>query len=85
MEFNELCRVTKDKVLKVTKEVKDLIGVSDTALAILKADYVNLMQVFNVNPAESVLNFDHAAQPLGGRPGGYIPSRKRRETTILLC
>ena len=33
-EFDELCRVTKDKVLEVTKEVKDLIGASNTALAI---------------------------------------------------
>ena len=85
MEFNDLCRVTKDKVLKVTKEVKDLIGVSDTALAISKADYVNLMQVFNVNPAESVLKFDHAAQSLGGRPRGTYPARRGGETTILLC
>lgn len=30
-EFDELCRVTKDKVLEVTKEVKDLIGASDSA------------------------------------------------------
>ena len=84
-EFDELCRVTKDKVLEVTKEVKDLIGVSDTTLAISKADYVNLMQVFNVNPAESVLKFDHAAQSLGGRPRGTYPARRGGETTILLC
>ena len=76
-EFDELCRVTKDKVLEVTKEVKDLIGVSDTALAISKADYVNLMQVFNVNPAESGMKFDHAAQALGGRPGGHTSGQKR--------
>ena len=36
----------KDKVLEVTKEVKDLIGASDTALAISKADYVNMMEMF---------------------------------------
>jgi len=45
-EFDEICRVTKDKVLEVTKEVKDLIGASDTALAISKADYVNMMEMF---------------------------------------
>ena len=77
-EFDELCRVTKDKVLEVTKEVKDLIGVSDTALAISKADYVNLMQVFNVAPAESGLKFDHAAQYLGGRPEGRTCGQKWR-------
>ena len=77
-EFDELCRVMKDKVLEVTKEVKDLIAVSDTALAISKADYVNLMQVFNVNPAESEMKFNHAAQSLGGRPGGRTSGQKRR-------
>ena len=65
-------------MLEVTKEVKDLIGVSDTALAISKADYVNLMQVFNVNPAESGMKFDHAAQSLSKRPGGRTSGQKRR-------
>ena len=78
-EFDKLCRVTKDKVLEVTKEVKDLIGVSDIALAISKADYVNLMQVFNVTPAESGMKFDHAAQSLGGRPEGRTSGQKRRD------
>ena len=77
-EFDKLCRVTKDKVLEVTKEVKDLIGVSDTALAISKADYVTLMQVFNVAPAESGLKFDHAAKSLGGVPDGRNFGQKRR-------
>lgn len=77
-EFDELCRVTKDKVLEVTKEVKDLIGVSDTALAISKADCVNLMQVFNINPAESELKFNHAAQSLGGMPRERSSGQKRR-------
>ena len=77
-EFDELCRVTKDKVLEVTKEVKELIGVSDTALVISKADYVTLMQVFNVDPSESVFKFNHAAESLGGRHGGFVPGRKRR-------
>ena len=77
-EFDELCRVTKDKVLEVTKEVKDLIGVSDTALAISKTDYVTLMQVFNVDPAESASKFNHAANSLGGGQGRYVPGRKRR-------
>ena len=44
-EFDELCS-HKDKVLEVTKEVKDLIGASNTALAISKADYVNMMEMF---------------------------------------
>ena len=77
-EFDELCRVTKDKVLEVTKEVKDLIGASDTALAISKANYVNLMQVFNVAPAESGMKFDHAARSLGERPAGRSSRQKRR-------
>ena len=59
-EFDELCRVTKDKVLEVTKEVKDLIGASDMALAINKEDYVNMMPMFNVHPGESTGKFDHA-------------------------
>ena len=78
-EFDELCRVTKDKVLEVTKEVKDLIGASDTALAISKADYVNLMRVFNVSPAESELKFDHAAKSLGGKTDGRSFRYKRRD------
>ena len=78
-EFDELCRVTKDKVLEVTKEVKELIRVSDTALAISKTDYVTLMQVFNVDPVESASKFNHAADSLGGRHSRFIPGRKRRE------
>ena len=65
-------------MLEVTKEVKDLIGVSDTALAISKADYVTLMQVFNMAPAESGLKFDHAAKSLGGVPDGRNFGQKRR-------
>lgn len=77
-KFDELCRVTKDKVLEVTKEVKDLIRASDTALAITRADYVNLMQMFNVDPGESTRKFDHAARSLGERPGGRGSGQKRR-------
>ena len=77
-EFDELCRVTKDKVLEVTKEVKDLIGVSDTALSISKTDYVTLMQVFDVDPAESASKFNHAANSLGAGHGRFAPGRKRR-------
>ena len=77
-EFDELYRVTKDKVLEVTKEVKDLIGASDTALAINKEDYVNMMQMFNVDPGESSRKFDHAVRSLGGGPGGRCSGQKRR-------
>ena len=77
-EFDELCRVTKDKVLEVTKEVKDLIGVSDTALAISKADYVNMMELFNVDPNESSRKFEHAAKSLGGGPAERGSGQKRR-------
>ena len=77
-EFDELCRVTKDKVLEVTKEVKDLIGASDTALAISKADYVNMMQLFNVDPSESSRKFDHAVKSLGGGPAERGSGQKRR-------
>ena len=65
-EFDELCKVTKDKVLEVTKEVKELIGASDTALTISKADYVHMMKLFNVDRAESEGKFDHAFKSLGG-------------------
>ena len=44
----------KDKVLEVTKEVKDLIGASDTALAISKADYVNMMEMFQFGPVQVI-------------------------------
>lgn len=77
-EFDELCRVTKDKVLEVTKEVKDLIGASDTALAISKADYVNMMQLFNVDPNESARKFEHAVKSLGGGPAERGSGQKRR-------
>ena len=77
-EFDELCRVTKDKVLEVTKEVKDLIGASDTALAISKADYINMMQLFNVDPGESSRKFKHAVKYLGGGPAECGSGQKRR-------
>ena len=73
-DSDELCRVTKDKGL----EVKDLIGASDTALAISRADYVNMMQMFNVDPRESTRKFDHAARSLGDRPGSHGSGPKRR-------
>ena len=77
-EFDELCKVTRDKVLEVTKEVKNLIGASDTALAISRADYVNMMQMFNVDPRESTRKFDHAAKSLGDCPGSHGLDPKRR-------
>lgn len=42
-EFDELCRSTKDKALEIIKEVQDLVGVSNTVLAISKTSYVNMM------------------------------------------
>ena len=77
-EFDELCRVTKDKVLEVTKKVKDLIGASDMALAINKEDYVNMMPMFNVHPGESTGKFDHAVISLGGGPSGRGSGQRRR-------
>ena len=66
-EFDELCRTTKDKALEITKEVKELIGASDTALAISKADYLGMMEMFNVDPSKSSKKFDHAAKSIHKR------------------
>lgn len=82
-EFDELCRVTKDKVFEVTKEVKDLIGASDTALAISKADYMNMMQLFNVDPTESSRKFEHAVKSLGGKLQGEGRDRSGEETMMI--
>ena len=77
-EFDELCKVTKDKVLEVTPEVKELMGASDTALTVNKADYVSLMKLFNVDRTESENKFDHAFKALGGVVGG--PGRGQKRT-----
>lgn len=32
-EFEELCKSTKDRNLKITQEIQELLGVNDTATA----------------------------------------------------
>ena len=51
---------------------------SDTALAISKADYVNMMELFNVDPNESSRKLEHAVKSLGGGPAERGSGQKRR-------
>jgi len=51
-EFDKLCKSTKDKTLKVTEEIQRLCGVNNTALAISKESYIEMMKVFKVDPSE---------------------------------
>ena len=76
-EFDELCKITKDKVLEVTPEVKQLMGANDTALTVSKSDYVSLMKMFNVDKTESENKFDHAFRALGGVAEGKERGQKR--------
>jgi len=80
-EFDELCKVTKDKVLEVTPEVKALMGASDTALTISKANYVSMMKLFNVDRSESEGKFDHAFKSLGGVIESAARGQKRSRRT----
>ena len=52
-------------------------SVTDTALAISKNNYVNMLSLFIVDPSEAVKKFEQAARSLGESVGERWTGRKR--------
>lgn len=83
-EFDKLCKSTKDKTLKVTEEIQRLCGVNNTALAISKESYIEMMKVFKVDPSEAKRKFNKAAETLNVSEIPQAPSTRKRQALIHL-